>query len=133
MKMTLFLTLPATSEEAMKFYETCFPNTKIKNITRYTENVPNSSKEMIGKVLNGELEIQGQTLYFLDMQPGQSPEINWATSIYLECSSENEFDTIFAKISKEGKVMMGPEPIMNLRKVAWVTDKFSVTWQLVWA
>jgi len=29
-------------------------------------------------------------------------------------------------------VMMGPEPIGALRKVAWVTDKFEVTWQPVW-
>lgn len=133
MKMTTFLTLPATSEDAMKFYETSFPEAQIKRITRYTENVPNASKEMIGKVLNGELEIQGQTIYFMDMMPEQAPQLSWAISIYTECATENEFDTIFANLAKEGIVMMGPEPIMNLRKVAWVTDKFNVTWQLVWA
>ncbi|MBP2097961.1 VOC family protein [Enterococcus rivorum] len=133
MKMTTFLTLPATSEKAMKFYETSFPKAQIKRITRYTENVPNASKEMIGKVLNGELEIQGQTIYFMDMMPEQAPQLSWAISIYTECATENELDTIFANLAKEGTVMMGPEPIMNLRKVAWVTDKFNVTWQLVWA
>ncbi|MDN3675964.1 VOC family protein [Flavobacterium paronense] len=54
--MTTFLTLPATSEKAMKFYETSFPKAQIKRITRYTENVPNASKEMIGKVLMENLK-----------------------------------------------------------------------------
>lgn len=133
MEITTFLTLPATSEDAMNFYEASFPKAQIKRITRYTENVPNASKKMIGKVLNGELEIEGQSIYFMDMLPEQSPELSWAISIYSECSTEDEFDTIFSNLSKEGTVMMGPEPIINLRKVAWVTDKFNVTWQLVWA
>lgn len=28
--------------------------------------------------------------------------------------------------------MMGPEPVMDMRKCAWITDKYEVTWQVVW-
>jgi predicted 3-demethylubiquinone-9 3-methyltransferase (glyoxalase superfamily) len=46
--------------------------------------------------------------------------------------SEEEFDHLFGNFADRGFVVMGPEPIMNLRKVAWVTDRFKITWQLVW-
>ncbi len=29
--------------------------------------------------------------------------------------------------------MMGPESVGEIRKCAWVIDKFGVTWQPVWA
>ncbi|MBC8922950.1 VOC family protein, partial [Escherichia coli] len=44
--------------------------------------------------------------------------------------TEDEFDTLFEKLAKEGTVMMGPEAVEALRKVAWVTDKYGITWQL---
>ncbi|WP_321386859.1 VOC family protein [uncultured Enterococcus sp.] len=131
-KIIPFLTFPSTAEEAMAFYEASFPNSKITRLVRYDENVPNASAEMVGKVLNGSLELQGQELYFMDMEPENAPAFSWATSLYMNCEAESEFDTIFNNLSKEGVVMMGPEPVLNFRKVTWVTDKYGVTWQLVW-
>ena len=29
--------------------------------------------------------------------------------------------------------MMGPEAVPPMRKVAWITDQFGLTWQLVWS
>ncbi|WP_212647232.1 VOC family protein [Candidatus Enterococcus clewellii] len=131
-KIIPFLTFPATAEEAMTFYEESFPNAKITHLVRYDEQVPNTSSEMIGKVLNGGLSFQGQELFFMDMDPEAAPAFSWATSLYIKCVDESEFDVIFNHLSKEGTVMMGPEPILDLRKVSWVTDKYGVTWQLVW-
>jgi predicted 3-demethylubiquinone-9 3-methyltransferase (glyoxalase superfamily) len=74
----------------------------------------------------------GQQIMFLDIEAtAHAPAFSWATSFYLDCETEAEFDTIFAALSKEGTVMMGPEPVLHFRKVAWVTDKFGVTWQPV--
>lgn len=131
-KITPFLTFPAKAEEAMAFYEASFPNTKITRLVRYDENIPNTPPEMIGKVLNGSLDLNGQELLFMDMDTANAPAFSWATSLYVACEEEADFDTIFSSLSKEGTVMMGPEPVLNLRKVAWVTDKYGVTWQLVW-
>jgi predicted 3-demethylubiquinone-9 3-methyltransferase (glyoxalase superfamily) len=41
------------------------------------------------------------------------------------------FDHAFDNLTKDGKVLMGPEPYDNFRKVTWLTDKYGITWQLV--
>lgn len=85
------------------------------------------------KILIGALSFMGQEILFLDMTAAYSaPEFNFATSIYIDCCDETEFDCIFAVLSHGGMVMMGPEAVEGFRKCAWVTDKFGVTWQPVW-
>jgi len=75
----------------------------------------------------------GQEIMFLDMDAAHAaPDFSWATSIYIDCRDETEFDAVFNGLSQGGVVMMGPEPIAHFRKCAWVTDKFGVTWQPVW-
>ncbi len=83
--------------------------------------------------LNGTFELRGQQFMVMDMEQQYCPQFSWAVSLLIDCDNEGQFDRYFGKLSDGGSVMMGPEPVMNLRKVAWVTDKFGVTWQLVWA
>jgi predicted 3-demethylubiquinone-9 3-methyltransferase (glyoxalase superfamily) len=54
---------------------------------------------------------------------------NWSTSFYVSCGNEAEFDAVFDGLAQGGFVMMKEEPFMHFRKVAWVTDKYGVTWQ----
>lgn len=133
MTVNAFLTMPETAEPAMEFYTTAFSDTKIEDIARFPEGMPYTPDHMVGKVLNGSLSLQGDTIYFMDMDKEQAPEMGWAVSLYVDLKSETEFDKAFEVLSAEGNVMMGPEPVGDLRKVAWVVDKFGVTWQLIWA
>jgi predicted 3-demethylubiquinone-9 3-methyltransferase (glyoxalase superfamily) len=69
---------------------------------------------------------------FLDMNAEYDcPPFSWTQSLYVFCDSADEFDVIFNGLAQDGTVMMKEEPFMNFRKVAWVTDKFGVTWQPV--
>lgn len=124
-----FLTFDGRSEEAMDFYQMIFPDAQRLSLIK----IEDAQLGTIGKVLNGQMTIKGQLVMFMDMPPSQAVPFSWAMSLYVSCADEPEFDTIFAGLAKGGAVMMGPEPIMDLRKVSWVTDKFGVTWQLVWA
>lgn len=131
-KITTFLTFDGRAKEAMDYYTENVPGTTVKNLQFFTEDFPNISKEMVGGVLNGILDIQGQEFMFMDMAPGDAPAFNWATSFYIDCQTEEEFDNLFKVLSDGGSVMMGPEKVLDNRKVAWVVDKFGVTWQPVW-
>lgn len=129
-RMTPFLTFNGNAEKAMKFYESIIPDAKINQLAYFGDD---SSAALKGKVFDGRMTILGGELFFLDMPPEYpAPEFTWATTLLLNCTDEKEFDHIFEGLSKEGSVMMGPEPVGDIRKAAWVTDLFGVTWQIVW-
>ena len=130
LRLSTFLTFNGTAEEAMRFYEGILPEANITNLTLFPKGAENGEE---GKVLNGALTFAGQELLFMDMkQEYPAPEFSWATSLFVTCRTEGEFDAIFSPLAKDGFVMMGPEPVMDIRKCAWVTDGFGVTWQLIW-
>jgi predicted 3-demethylubiquinone-9 3-methyltransferase (glyoxalase superfamily) len=123
-----FLTFHGNAEEAMNFYTSVLPEAKIESVVRFEKGQRGDT----GKVMNGRLSFMGQTIMFLDMESAvDCPPFNWTTSFYLNCKDETEFDSIFNGLAHEGFVMMREEPFMQFRKVAWVTDKYGVTWQPV--
>jgi predicted 3-demethylubiquinone-9 3-methyltransferase (glyoxalase superfamily) len=124
-----FLSFCGTAEEAMNFYVSVFPSSKVISLTRISKE----DRGEEGKVLTGIFELKGQQFMVMDMEKKYCPEFTWAISLFIDCAHEEEFHHLFTKLSEGGTVMMGPEAILDLRKVAWVTDKFGVTWQLVWA
>lgn len=129
-RLSTFLTFNGNAREAMEFYAAAVPGARIESLALFGEDAPNGDE---GTVLNGSLSIGDANLLFMDMQAASpAPAFSWATSLFLACADEDEFDRAFAGLSQDGAVMMGPEPVMDLRKVAWVTDRFGVTWQMVW-
>ena len=130
-RLSVFLTFTGNAEEALRFYAAQLPGAKIETLSLFEKGMENGDE---GKVLNGTLSFMGQSILFMDMQAEYpAPPFSWATSLFINCADEAEFDALFAALSAGGTVMMGPEPVMDMRKCTWVTDKFGVTWQLVWA
>lgn len=128
--LCVFLTFTGNAEEAMRFYEANLPGAKIESLALFEKGMENGDE---GKVLNGVLAYREQKILFMDMQAAYpAPPFSWSTSLFIHCVDEAEFDMIFAALAQGGSVMMGPEPVMDMRKCAWVTDQFGVTWQLVW-
>ncbi|KRN02291.1 hypothetical protein FD13_GL001967 [Levilactobacillus senmaizukei DSM 21775 = NBRC 103853] len=118
-----YLAFKTTAKAAIEFYTTVFPNTTLKSINYY----PDRPK----LVLNSEVDMQGVTIGLFDMGADEDAPIDWGTSLYIECDSVVEFQTIFDQLAAAGHVMMGPMAMAGFTKVTWVTDKFGVTWQLV--
>ena len=127
-KILPFLSFKGNAEEAVKFYISVFPDAKILSLVRITDK----ANGIPGKILNVLFEIMGQQFMAMYMDEQHSPDFSWAVSMYINCCSEEEFDMIFSRLSEKGIVMMGPEPVLEFKKVSWITDKYNVTWQLVW-
>lgn len=127
-KITTFFTFCGKAEEAINFYVSFFPDAKINSITYFS----NEERGEEGKVLNGMFELMGQPFIAMDIEQKYGTGFSWATSQFVHCKDKEEFDLLFTKLSEAGVVMMGPESVLHIQLVAWVTDKFGVTWQLVW-
>lgn len=126
-KVIPFYTLKGNARAAMNYYLEVFPGSKIENLSLFEEG----ERGIEGQVKNGTFTVLGMTMMFMDMDPNQCPDLNFASSLFVTCDTEEMFDYTFEKLSHDGIVLMGPEAIMGLKKVAWVTDAFGITWQLV--
>ena len=129
-KFAPFLTFAGKAEEAMNFYVNILPGAKMESIVRYEKGMPGDE----GKVMSGILSFQGQEIIFMDMAAEyECPPFAWSVSLLVTLTDEVAYDAMFDELAKDGFVMMKQEPFMEYRKVAWVTDKYGVTWQPVLA
>lgn len=125
-----FLTFASGTEAIVNHYVELFPHSRLINLTRYGIGM----RLPEGALLNATFELNGMKFMAMDIgEPYAPPSLSWGISLFMNCADEAEFDAVFAGLAAGGSVMMGPEPVMHLRKVAWVTDQFGVTWQLVWS
>ncbi len=124
-----FFTLPGTAEKALHYYVDIFPQSKILSLDYFQEGQMGEP----GKVLSGLCELKGMQFMLMDMSKEAVPAATWGISFLYHCDSETEFDHCFAGLKEGGTVLMGPEAILEMKKVAWVTDPYGITWQLIWS
>jgi len=131
--ITPFLTFNGNAKAAMNYYTTVFPDAQITRSVPYGNTSEMATGDDQNKILHGAMTVLGDEIIFLDMVGGhEAPAFTWSSSLAVSCETEAMFDDIFAALSKDGSVMMGPESVGDIRKCAWVTDKFGVTWQPIW-
>jgi predicted 3-demethylubiquinone-9 3-methyltransferase (glyoxalase superfamily) len=53
-----------------------------------------------------------------------------ATSFFVDCHDEIEFDVLYEHLAQLGDVMMPPGSYGFGTKFAWVGDRYGVSWQL---
>ena len=130
-KIITFFTCNGNAEDMMNFYAENIPDMQIEEIVYFNKGDLHGDE---GKVFKGIMSYAGLKLSFLDIQSSHpAPAFNWSISLLINCLDEVEFDMIFENLTSEGNVIMGPEAIQEMRKCAWLCDKFGMTWQLVWA
>ncbi len=109
-------------EEALNFYCSIFPDSKIVSIKRYPEGpLAEPMKGMEGKVLTAVFELFGQRFMALDGGPYFKP--SGAVSFYVECESQEEVDRYWGLLSEGG------DP--NAQQCGWLADKYGFSWQII--
>ncbi len=114
------------AEEAMNFYVATFDNAKIINIKRWGEEMP----AMQGKIMQAVFEISGNRFMCSDSPAVHDWDFSPAVSNHIDCDSQSEIETLFAKLSENGTVTMPLGDYGFSQQFAWVIDSFGVSWQL---
>ena len=113
------------AEEAMNFYVSLFPNSHIDAIERFGPDEGSPQDH----VKQARFTLDGQEYRAMD-SPGHAFTFTPAMSIFVQCSTEDEIDALFEKLSANGGVLMPLDKYPFSRKFAWVADRFGVSWQL---
>lgn len=112
-KITPFLWFDRQADEAMQFYVSLFPQSRIVSIARY------GGGPMEGSVLTGVFELAGQT--FMALDGGPQYKFTEAISLFVNCETQEEVDFLWDKLSEGGEEQM----------CGWLKDKYGVSWQII--
>lgn len=116
-KITTFLWFDNQAEEAVKLYTSLFDDSRVVNVQRYGDVGPGEP----GSVMVVEFQLAGQR--FLALNGGkQEFGFNEAISLSVDCGSQEEVDTLWAKLTANGGEE-GP--------CGWLKDRFGLSWQIV--
>ena len=114
-KLTTCLWFNFNAEEAVQHYVGIFNNSKVLEVSRYGDAVP----ELRGKVLTMRFTLDGQE--FLALNGGPQFQFNEAISIAVDCKDQAEVDALWQKLCEGG----APS------QCGWLKDKFGLSWQVV--
>jgi len=104
------------AEEAIHFYVSLFPNSKVLSITRSDSDGPIAE----GKVLGATFELDGRE--YLAFDGGPTFKFSEGISLMVTCKTQEEVDRYWSKLTADGGEE-GP--------CGWLKDRFGLSWQIV--
>ncbi|HYG77069.1 MAG TPA: VOC family protein [Planctomycetota bacterium] len=128
-KITTFLMFEGKAEEAMKFYMSLFKDSKIVSMSKYGKEGPGPE----GTVMHAIFTLDGQEFMAIDSPAKHGFTFTASMSLYVNCATKDEIDTLYKKLSEGGKVFMELGKYPFSERFGWVSDKFGVAWQLTLA
>ena len=121
-KITPNLWFDGNAQEAVDYYVSVFPNSKITETAYYPktaeEGLADFQLDMAGKVLTIEFELDGQR--FMALNAGPQFKFNEAVSFIITCQDQAEIDYYWEKLSK----------VPESEQCGWCKDQFGLSWQV---
>jgi predicted 3-demethylubiquinone-9 3-methyltransferase (glyoxalase superfamily) len=128
-KITPFLWFDTQAEDAINFYTSIFPKSKLVSIQRYPEGpLEGPMQGMEGKVLTAEFDLMGQR--FMALDGGPAFKFSLATSFFVNGETEEEIDNLWRELSNAGTVLMDFQTYSFSEKFGWLMDRYGLSWQL---
>ena len=121
-KITPHLWFDNNAQEAARFYTSTFKDSKVKNMTTL-HNTPSGTVEIF------TIELLGQE--FTLISAGPLFKFNPAISFLVACSTKEEVDELWRKLSKGGTAIMELSEYPFSERYGWMQDKYGLSWQVV--
>jgi predicted 3-demethylubiquinone-9 3-methyltransferase (glyoxalase superfamily) len=103
-------------EEAVNFYVSLFPNSRILSQNRYEDAGPQEK----GKVMTMFFELDG--VEFMALNGGPRFQFTEAVSFLVKCETQEEVDRYWNALIADGG---------NESMCGWCKDRFGLSWQIV--
>jgi predicted 3-demethylubiquinone-9 3-methyltransferase (glyoxalase superfamily) len=113
-KITPNLWFDTEAEEAANFYVSLFPNSRIVNVSHYTEAGPREA----GTVMTVEFELDGQR--FVGINGGPEFTFDEAVSFQIDCETQDEVDSYWERLTDGGEES----------QCGWLKDRYGLSWQV---
>jgi predicted 3-demethylubiquinone-9 3-methyltransferase (glyoxalase superfamily) len=114
-KIVTFLWFDNQAEEAVNLYTSLFKGSKITGIARYQEAGPGEK----GSVMTINFTLEGQA--FIALNGGPVFKFTEAVSLFVNCETQEEVDTLWHKLSEGGQES----------QCGWLKDKYGLSWQII--
>lgn len=118
-RMELCLWFDDKAEEAAEFYVSLFENSGINGKEYYSQASAEASGMPIDTVLTVSFELNNQK--YIALNGGNVFKFTPATSIIVNCDTQEEVDKLWDAFCEEGEEM----------QCGWLTDKYGLSWQII--
>ena len=120
-RVTPFLWFDSQAEEAANFYTSIFPNSRIGDTARTTEDAAQHTGRPVGSVMTISFELDGQK--FTALNGGPIFKFTEAISLVINCADQDEIDHCWNRLGESG------DPAAQ--QCGWLKDKFGLSWQVI--
>lgn len=119
-KITPNLWFDGNAKEAVEFYISVFPDSKIGTTSYYPEEgLLDFQKDLAGKELTIDFELSGN--HFTAINAGPEFKFNESVSFSIACKDQDEIDYYWEKLSS----------VPESEQCGWCKDKYGLSWQVV--
>jgi predicted 3-demethylubiquinone-9 3-methyltransferase (glyoxalase superfamily) len=122
-RVTPSLWFDGNAKEAVEFYVSVFPNSRILSTKYYPgskeEGLADFQLDMAGKELVVEYELDGQR--FIAINAGPQFKFSEAISFTISCEGQDEIDYYWERLSN----------VPEAEQCGWCKDRFGLSWQVV--
>ncbi len=127
-KITPHLWFDKEAVEAIAFYASVFPDSKVNNVRRIT-GTPSGDCDIVSfEIMGTSFQAISAGPYF-KFNPSVSFMVNFDPSKNQE--AEKQIDEIWAKLVEGGKALMPIDKYPFSERYGWVQDKYGLSWQLI--
>lgn len=111
------------AKEAVDYYVSVFPGSKIISTSKYPESVEEGladfQLDLAGKVLTVDFELSGN--HFVAINAGPEFKFNESISFMVPCEDQKEIDYYWEKLSK----------VPASEQCGWCKDQYGLSWQIM--